>query len=930
MRRVFFAIILVVLCTCTFADSFFGSWQFIPLSMISLPEVPPGYYVEPYATGFKNVNAIAFSPGGDFGYEGQLFVADSRPDPGTIYRVPGKEEEIVFAQAADNEPRSLEFAPLGSEYGPYLYATHSSSIYYYDATGVRTKFADIPAFGMDLAFASDEYFRDHLFQADARGRKITEWTHTGTQEALIDTLSMDMVTGLDFGPGGEFGTDLYITFSPVQSSTPNSAIRKITPEGVMIDFLLSSEFSHTNQLAFDRIGDFDGLLYVSDRGNDVVYRIDAQANFSVFASGFSFTQTPYIKSDGGDIVFGPDGAMYIADGGAGIVWRIAKITGNLTQLEIIGPDQIVEGTDAEYRALAHFDDGVIVDVTDQVIWSITPEELGDIDKGQLTVVDIEKHTNLHVNTCYEYGSGAQSSQKVQIFALCPTGSALQFDGQNDFAFVPRSESLEPGEITIEMWIYVNGLQSRNTRLLRKLGHVSDGYMLAVDENNNERIHLAILTGGLYRVNDIQSYKAYIDQWHHIAASYGETSASLYIDGIQAASVNHNRGMINNSPVDLFFGSGRPSGDSSEYFKGYIDEIRIWNYIRGENQIYDNMHKRLTGQEPGLVGYWTFDEGQGKIVHDLSPFENHGFLGTDAENQDDSDPVWIISDAPVGICDIEEPELENTYHVDAALGNDENSGLNHATAFATIGRGIETAEEGWTVLVWPGTYLEEVDFQGKAITVRGTGGPVIDADGGFGVSFYNMEGPASVLENVIITNSQLGVFLADSDPTLRNLTIVGNHHGIAAYADADPNVTNSILWENTGNDLLGCEAAFSCIEDANPGWKNITNDPLFADSPGGDYRLLSRMGRWNPAIEDWVLDDITSPCIDAGNPLDDPTGEPMPSGGRINMGAFGGTDQASKSANPWPNPADLNHDGQVNLTDIAILAENWLWTASWLR
>ena len=45
---------------------------------------------------------------------------------------------------------------------------------------------------------------------------------------------------------------------------------------------------------------------------------------------------------------------------------------------------------------------------------------------------------------------------------------------------------------------------------------------------------------------------------------------------------------------------------------------------------------------------------------------------------------------------------------------------------------------------------------------------------------------------------------------------------------------------------------------------------------------------------WTIDLVTSPCIDAGDPNDDYSNEPDPNGGRINMGAFGNTDQAAKS------------------------------------
>ena len=45
---------------------------------------------------------------------------------------------------------------------------------------------------------------------------------------------------------------------------------------------------------------------------------------------------------------------------------------------------------------------------------------------------------------------------------------------------------------------------------------------------------------------------------------------------------------------------------------------------------------------------------------------------------------------------------------------------------------------------------------------------------------------------------------------------------------------------------------------------------------------------------WINDDVTSPCIDAGDPANPVAEEPSPNGGRINIGAYGGTSEASKS------------------------------------
>jgi parallel beta-helix repeat protein len=78
--------------------------------------------------------------------------------------------------------------------------------------------------------------------------------------------------------------------------------------------------------------------------------------------------------------------------------------------------------------------------------------------------------------------------------------------------------------------------------------------------------------------------------------------------------------------------------------------------------------------------------------------------------------------------------------------------------------------------------------------------------------------------------------------------------------------------------------------------SISQDPLFADvavDPGDmDVHLMSAGGRWDGS--GWVTDAAASPCIDVGNPYDDYASETDPHGNRINMGAYGNTEEASKS------------------------------------
>jgi len=276
------------------------------------------------------------------------------------------------------------------------------------------------------------------------------------------------------------------------------------------------------------------------------------------------------------------------------------------------------------------------------------------------------------------------------------------------------------------------------------------------------------------------------------------------------------------------------------------------------------------------------------------------------------PVWCVPFVSEG----------KIHYVDALNGDDDNDGLSPEAAFATIQKGIHSAVDGDAVLVYPGLYTEEVNFKGKAITVQSAeDAAVLEAPGNFAVSFYMGEGADSILRNFVICNSYMGIFITHSSPTITNVTVVNNEYGVEAYA-AEPNISSSIFWDNISGDLFQCEPRYSCVERLGEGQDNINSDPCFVDPNNGDYHLLSRRGRYWPEYDVWVLDNVTSRCIDAGEPRADYSNEPEPNGGRINMGAYGGTAYASMSTVQLMD-GDMNRDGIINMVDLAVLANNWL-------
>ncbi|UCC43167.1 MAG: right-handed parallel beta-helix repeat-containing protein [Candidatus Zixiibacteriota bacterium] len=188
---------------------------------------------------------------------------------------------------------------------------------------------------------------------------------------------------------------------------------------------------------------------------------------------------------------------------------------------------------------------------------------------------------------------------------------------------------------------------------------------------------------------------------------------------------------------------------------------------------------------------------------------------------------------------------------------------------------------------------------------------------------------------------------ESTATISNCTICGNSGGtsgggIGCYDGASATVTNSILWANTaatGNEIHLEQAptefsiTYSNVAGGQAGvdfqggrlnWGegNIDADPYFADPANGDYHLRSEAGRWDTNSQAWIQDEVTSPCIDAGDPVSDWTARLWPHGIRTNMGAYGGTLQASRSLSDAGNIADVNRDGIVDSVDMCMMIDHW--------
>lgn len=101
-----------------------------------------------------------------------------------------------------------------------------------------------------------------------------------------------------------------------------------------------------------------------------------------------------------------------------------------------------------------------------------------------------------------------------------------------------------------------------------------------------------------------------------------------------------------------------------------------------------------------------------------------------------------------------------------------------------------------------------------------------------------------------------------------------------------------------------------------GWDghSLSGDPRFVDVDDGDWHLKSPGGSYHGGM--WTANSADSPGLDAGDPGDDASLEPVPNGWRVNLGTYGGTEQASMRSPLGPCIADSDGDGDVDGADLA--------------
>ncbi len=211
-------------------------------------------------------------------------------------------------------------------------------------------------------------------------------------------------------------------------------------------------------------------------------------------------------------------------------------------------------------------------------------------------------------------------------------NALELNGVDQYADISDLGIILNADrlFTIEGWIKNDALQNADGTIFSSQG-INIGY-----SNADDFLHFTVADDGANTV-DLASktaLKADLDRWNYFAAVIDGAIMQIYINGALEGERITAPGQVSISG-NQFFGKKQ---DNSGFFRGKIDEFRIWTTVRTHDQLQKNVFGSLEPDAAGLFAYYNFDLTSGEELPDAT---NNLNIGT-VEVADGDQPMWVIA------------------------------------------------------------------------------------------------------------------------------------------------------------------------------------------------------------------------------------------------------------------------------------------------
>ncbi len=327
------------------------------------------------------------------------------------------------------------------------------------------------------------------------------------------------------------------------------------------------------------------------------------------------------------------------------VWRMATFTWDGTNLRLfINGAQVAINTNAAFG----------------------PPELNNRD------VIIGSDTRFSPGTGDRHFPGSLDDVKFYNTALSPTevlieylnsapnlanygeqfGNIVYLNGTNNYINCSGNSQNLTDALTIEAWIKVRSLPASG-----KLYEIVSKRSYFATSHQDFPVSLTLGSSGkvgfnLSKGDDFTSDLSLTstttiqpDVWYHVAASYtANGTARLFVNGAQEASGDATFTISSNNQPWVIGRASQENGGGANatYFKGHLDEIRLWSAARTQEEIIAHMNSQLAGNETGLIGYWDMNrngQGAGLTVENKATATGSAMNGTTFG--DASTPVFSV-------------------------------------------------------------------------------------------------------------------------------------------------------------------------------------------------------------------------------------------------------------------------------------------------
>eukprot|EP00164_Ancoracysta_twista_P004483 GFYU01006049.1.p1 GENE.GFYU01006049.1~~GFYU01006049.1.p1 ORF type:complete len:750 (+),score=171.40 GFYU01006049.1:63-2312(+) len=194
-------------------------------------------------------------------------------------------------------------------------------------------------------------------------------------------------------------------------------------------------------------------------------------------------------------------------------------------------------------------------------------------------------------------------------------------------------------LTVEMWVFALGIWEDPKTMQAYLFALGSDFYITVGCFGDVQY--------FYGGEIVARGKLNTNVWTHVAAVADPERGTfaLYVNGFLAQTTTQQLSTPSKSWSRFFVGVDGVDKPGTQHFNGIVDEIRVWNTVREQQQLRDMMVTKTDGKDVGVIGYWSADEGTGMTVQDASYASIPAFLGG-KDSPASSRPKWVVSSAPI--------------------------------------------------------------------------------------------------------------------------------------------------------------------------------------------------------------------------------------------------------------------------------------------